>query len=531
MEDRHRAKIPKLVHLVWLGSEPGAQLLGTIDRLRELNPDWEVRLWRDGDLDWLKNREWFDSVPTWAGRSDIARYEIVLRHGGFYVDADFEFLRSLDDANLNLEGVVVVKERQGYFCNGFFGASAGHAFMARLVDRLGASIEARPRATPQAVSGPAFFTDELVQWSAEAGEAWSEIDRDLVFPYSFDKLDHASGPWAPDVIAVHAWDQARNGRAQVDPNLSVTRGSLVSRIRMGLRIRSRLRVKVSTVRRVFDRLVWRPNCAYLGDGRGLVVGRHGRAIIVELSDTYVLSSLVARGAGDESFHRFLSKTLSGSDVYVDVGANIGQFVDTAARSLSSYGRVFAYEPNPRVADTLSLNVQMGRNSAAHAEVVERRVAVSDSTEPVTLRVPTFHAGRGSMVRTSLSDVDVAKLDHHEVSCVTLDDELGHISRIRLIKIDVEGNEAAVLAGASTLIESGRVDLVDIESVRAHLGSSVERLGEILDRWQDLGATFADIDSHGELIPIQKRGSTIVTSADRSHLIIDLRPIRAALQRF
>ena len=522
--------IPKLLHLVWLGSEPGSQLLGTIERLRELHPDWEVRLWRDGDLDWLKNRKWFDSVPTWAGRSNIARYEIVLRHGGFYVDTDFEFLRSLDDANLNHDGVVVVRERQNYFCNGFFGAPAGHPFIARLVDRVGASIDSRPQASSQDVSGPAFFTDQHMQWSTEAGEAWSEIDRDLIFPYSFDKLDHASGPLAPDVIAVHAWDQARNGRAHVDPHNVASRESLVNRLRKRLRIRSRLRVKARAVRRVFDRTMWRPNSAYLGDGRGLVVSRRGRVIIVDLSDTYVLSSLVARGVGDERFHRFLRSTLSGSDVYVDVGANIGQFVDTAARSLSPYGRVFAYEPNPRVADTLALNVQMGRNSGARAEVIERRVAVSDSTVPVTLRVPKFHAGRGSMVSTSLADVEVSKLDLHEVSCVTLDEELGHLSRIRLIKIDVEGNEAAVLAGATALVESGRVDLIDIESVRAHLGSSVVRLGAILDRWQDMGATFADIGSRRELFPIQERGSTIVNSADRIHLIIDLRPIRTALRK-
>jgi mannosyltransferase OCH1-like enzyme len=182
VEKNFQVKIPKLVHLVWLGSEPGSQLLRTIERLRELNPDWEVRLWRDGDLDWLQNQKWFESVPTWAGRSDIARYEILLRHGGFYVDADFEFLRSFDDANLSLDGVVVVEERELFFNNGFFGAPRDHPFMARLVDRVGASIEARPQANPQVVSGPVFFTDQLIEWSAEMGEAWSEIDRDLVFP-------------------------------------------------------------------------------------------------------------------------------------------------------------------------------------------------------------------------------------------------------------------------------------------------------------------------------------------------------------
>jgi hypothetical protein len=102
-----------------------------------------------------------------------------------------------------------------------------------------------------------------------------------------------------------------------------------------------------------------------------------------------------------------------------------------------------------------------------------------------------------------------------------------------VYVDVEAHEAEVLTGTTALIESGRVDfvvLVDIKSVRAHNDSNIIRLGAILDRWQDLGATFADIGSRGGLIPIQQRGSRIVTSRDRSDLIIDARPIRAALQR-
>ena len=386
----------------------------------------------------------------------------------------------------------MVEERELFFANAFFGAPRDHPFMARLVDRVGASIEARPQANPQVVSGPVFFTDQLIEWRAEMGEAWSEIDRDLVFPYSFDKLDQGSGPWAPDVIAVHAWDGARKGRSLVDPHNVAMRDQLRRSLR--LRIRSalrRLRVKLNAVRRV------------------------------------------ARRVGDESLHRFLSKTLSGSDVYVDVGANIGQLADTAARSLSSYGRVFVYEPNPQIADTLSLNVEIWSTSGVRAEVIQRRFAVSDSTLPVTLRVPSLPTGGGSTVSTSVSDVDGSERDRYEVSCVILDDELGHLSRIRLIKIDVEAHEAEVLTGTTALIESGRVDfvvLVDIKSVRAHNDSNIIRLGAILDRWQDLGATFADIGSRGGLIPIQQRGSRIVTSRDRSDLIIDARPIRAALQR-
>ena len=34
-------------------------------------------------------------------KADLARYEILSRYGGIYVDADFQFYRSLDVLNLN----------------------------------------------------------------------------------------------------------------------------------------------------------------------------------------------------------------------------------------------------------------------------------------------------------------------------------------------------------------------------------------------------------------------------------------------
>ena len=453
--------IPRLIHLIWLGSEPEPQLLGNIHRLQELNPGWEIRLWRDGDLDWLQNRSYFESAQTWAGRANIARYEIILQHGGFYVGADFEFLRPIDAAGLPAEGLVVVPERRGYFNNAFFAAAPHHPFLARLVGHVGPSIDFHSRCghPTQVFSGPVFFTDELLTWSEETGGRWSEIPRDLVYPYSWDKLAHHSGPWSPDVIAVHAWNQARNGPARIDSRRARVRiwDSWSSR----LAAQRRIRVEAEALRRrIAPR--WGPNRAFLGR--------------------------------DKSYHRFLSRTLSGSDVYVDVGANTGQFVATAARVLSSYGRVFAYEPNPRTADTLALNIGMNHDAGARAEVIQRRVAVSDSAGSAGLHV-------------------------------TLDDELGRVSRIRLIKIAVGGHEPAVLAGAEALVQSGRVDLIAVESIRVHLGRRVIRLGSVLDRWQDMGAMVSEIGSAGELKPIDGRASAIVAASDREHLVLDLRPIR------
>jgi mannosyltransferase OCH1-like enzyme len=122
VDNSSNAPIPRTIHFIWLGSEPRAALLNTIERARVLNPDWDVRLWRDDDLDWLENRSWFDSSSTYAGRANIARYEIVLRHGGLYVDADFEFLRPMNDLHVAFEGLLLAPQGPGNFNNAFFGA-------------------------------------------------------------------------------------------------------------------------------------------------------------------------------------------------------------------------------------------------------------------------------------------------------------------------------------------------------------------------------------------------------------------------
>ena len=49
-----------------------------------------------------------------------------------------------------------------------------------------------------------------------------------------------------------------------------------------------------------------------------------------------------------------------------------------------------------------------------------------------------------------------------VDVVTLDDDLDHLGRIDLVKIDVEGAEAAVLAGMDGLLRSGRVNMISCE---------------------------------------------------------------------
>lgn len=126
-------------------------------------------------------------------------------------------------------------------------------------------------------------------------------------------------------------------------------------------------------------------------------------------------------------------------VVIDIGANIGDWSLPAAAAVGPSGRVLAVEPIPRMAD--ALRKTFGVNRILHASVAE--TAVSD--EPGRVR---FSIERGNSGGSRIGDHAQAH-DTIEVAVTTIDDLVRQeaLSRVDFIKIDVEGHEPKVLAGA------------------------------------------------------------------------------------
>jgi FkbM family methyltransferase len=132
----------------------------------------------------------------------------------------------------------------------------------------------------------------------------------------------------------------------------------------------------------------------------------------------------------------------------DVGANTG-FYALLARHVNREVTVRAFEPYPPVLELLQRNIVMNGSTV---DVVP--AAVGAAAGRATLWVPT--QGHG-LVETSASlDPSFTHAGHDgtvEVDVITLDEfnaTFGH-ERVALVKIDVEGMEHAVLAGATELI--------------------------------------------------------------------------------
>jgi glycosyltransferase involved in cell wall biosynthesis len=157
--------IPKLVHLIWIGErEPPWECIESWTRdFVAAHPDWRVELWREPDIDalGLENAQEYANAVELCGKADVARYEIVWRRGGVYVDADSFWLgRPLEPllAAGAETGFVGAREDDDalVMCN-FFAATAGHPILRAVIDRLPARVRERPGARAWIATGPALL--------------------------------------------------------------------------------------------------------------------------------------------------------------------------------------------------------------------------------------------------------------------------------------------------------------------------------------------------------------------------------------
>lgn len=110
--------IPKTIHFIWLGSTLPERFHQCIQSFRDMNIGWAINVWGDrGALTLqMRNRGHFDTASNMGLRSDLLRYEILLAHGGVYVDVDYECLQSLDAIIESCSSHLLVAEGVTFFC-------------------------------------------------------------------------------------------------------------------------------------------------------------------------------------------------------------------------------------------------------------------------------------------------------------------------------------------------------------------------------------------------------------------------------
>ncbi len=204
-------------------------------------------------------------------------------------------------------------------------------------------------------------------------------------------------------------------------------------------------------------------------GRRLVVGLvHGGSLEVELGEV-VSNAILQHGVYEYPTAEFMVRYLHPGDTCLDVGGNIGFHAVLMGRVVGSAGRVLSFEPLPELRVRLEGN--LARNRLGH--VTARPEAVSDQQGTLTLYVPvdSDNQGLASLERSGGNNREL------RVPTITLDEVVAPDMNVALMKVDVEGAEPRVFAGAARLLSRADAPSIMFEAHDAPpLVSQLEAFG-------------------------------------------------------
>jgi FkbM family methyltransferase len=193
------------------------------------------------------------------------------------------------------------------------------------------------------------------------------------------------------------------------------------------------------------------------DGERIVSFPGGMRLRLDLRESLQRDFLF--GLYDQRELALMRRFLAPGGDMVDVGAHVGMYAVAAALALCGRGRVLAFEPNPSARRQLEANVALNGCD----NVLVRDIAVAAGAGEALLHVPETSDPSFSSLRGGR----FAEGDPLRVQTTTLDREVeaGGLSPA-FVKIDVEGAELDVLAGAETTLRARPVLLVEVGDATA-----------------------------------------------------------------
>jgi FkbM family methyltransferase len=227
---------------------------------------------------------------------------------------------------------------------------------------------------------------------------------------------------------------------------------------------------------------------------------------------YLVQQETRHDGFERSTRDVIDAHLQSGDLFIDIGAHVGVMSLTAATAATAHDNpVLAIEPSPDNLRQLRGAVE-ANGLGGHVDIVEAAMGAETGRGRLT-------RSRGSMGHR-LNEAG-GHDDDIEVPVFALDDLLDrypqHAGRRVVLKIDVEGGEPAVIAGAAKLLASGRLRLLIWEK-SGEMTPALTAMADTLARSGLAATMFALHDWGGPLIPFVASpaiGNVFCFSADET----------------
>jgi FkbM family methyltransferase len=196
---------------------------------------------------------------------------------------------------------------------------------------------------------------------------------------------------------------------------------------------------------------------------------------------------------------WMSGTLTEGMTMIDVGAHMGIYSMIGAKLVGESGVVIALEPSTREFQRLAFHVTL--NDLRNVRCLQ--AAASGSAGEKALKIASeWNSGHNTF--GEFFSPAVEKTREERVPTQTLDALVAvhGLERVDLIKIDVEGHELQVLAGAVETLKRFRPRmLIEVfEETLRHHGASVEAVMAFLEAH---GYALNEFSESGELVPLSR----------------------------
>lgn len=226
---------------------------------------------------------------------------------------------------------------------------------------------------------------------------------------------------------------------------------------------SAIESKIDDIRRLVG-----PFAVPMPDGHMLVQTLHGIKYLIDPRDLIMAPQLIVYRQWEPDLTSYFCSQLHSNTVFVDVGANFGYFTCLAGAKIgnSGAGKVIAIEPNPALFKLLKANSTINWSMC---DISLHACALGAQSGQVDLWIPEDRAANASLS-------NAPGMNSVKVMLKTLDSLVGDVPNVDILKIDVEGHEAAVLLGAEQMIARSR----DIRVVMEWSQSQMKEAGTTID---------------------------------------------------
>lgn len=203
--------IPRVLHTFWDGPPLPDDFRRFRERWQALHPGWSMTVWDDARFQreamsartaryYRDPKRWSPKSSVWQWRADIARYEILERLGGVWVDADLEPLRPIDPIiDQATGGAFAAREDHRHVNNALLGCEPGHPFMADVMRGLGDRIVRNRHLRVNRSIGAGYLT-----MLADRHDELLVLPAHLVYPFSYNEL-HRRDETFPEAFTKHHW--------------------------------------------------------------------------------------------------------------------------------------------------------------------------------------------------------------------------------------------------------------------------------------------------------------------------------------